>query len=64
MSPVLLSVTEIVGVDYRRTVGILYQMFLSVGNIILPLLAFYITDWRWLQVAITAPYILFISFYW
>ncbi|KAI4800601.1 hypothetical protein KUCAC02_009595 [Chaenocephalus aceratus] len=55
--------TEIVGVDYRRTVGILYQMFLSVGNIILPLLAFYITDWRWLQVAITAPYILFISFY-
>ncbi|XP_033977186.1 solute carrier family 22 member 2-like [Trematomus bernacchii] len=56
--------TEIVGVDYRRTVGILYQMFLSVGNIILPLLAFYITDWRWLQVAITAPYILFISFYW
>ncbi|KAK1875251.1 Solute carrier family 22 member 2 [Dissostichus eleginoides] len=56
--------TEIVGVDYRRMVGILYQMFLSVGNIILPLLAFYITDWRWLQVAITAPYILFISFYW
>ncbi|KAK5852636.1 hypothetical protein PBY51_006488 [Eleginops maclovinus] len=56
--------TEIVGVEYRRTVGILYQMLFSIGNLVIPLLAFYITDWRWLQVAFTAPYILFISFYW
>ncbi|XP_023285693.1 solute carrier family 22 member 2 [Seriola lalandi dorsalis] len=56
--------TEIVGVEYRRTVGILYQMFFSVGVLILPLLAYFITDWRWLQVTITAPYILFLSYYW
>ncbi|XP_056283622.1 solute carrier family 22 member 2 isoform X2 [Pseudoliparis swirei] len=56
--------TEIVGVEYRRTVGILFQMFFSVGVLILPLLAYFITDWRWLQVVITAPYILFLSYYW
>uniref|UniRef100_A0A672HPM8 Solute carrier family 22 member 3 n=1 Tax=Salarias fasciatus TaxID=181472 RepID=A0A672HPM8_SALFA len=57
-------ITEIVGVEYRRTVGVLYQMFFSVGILLLPLLAYFITDWRWLQVAITAPYILFLSYYW
>ncbi|GAA6226939.1 solute carrier family 22 member 2-like [Lates japonicus] len=56
--------TEIVGVEYRRTVGILFQMFFSVGVLILPLLAYYITDWRWLQVVIAAPYVLFLSYYW
>ncbi|XP_069028460.1 solute carrier family 22 member 2-like [Embiotoca jacksoni] len=56
--------TEIVGVEYRRTVGILFQMFFSIGNLILPLLAYFITDWRWLQVVITVPYILFVSYYW
>lgn len=58
------SVTEIVGVEFRRTVGILYQMFFSIGILILPLLAYYITDWRWLQVAFTLPYFLFLSYYW
>ncbi|XP_022063705.1 solute carrier family 22 member 2-like [Acanthochromis polyacanthus] len=56
--------TEIVGVEYRRTVGILFQMFFSVGVLILPLLAYFVTDWRWLQVIITAPYIFFLVYYW
>lgn len=60
----VVSVTEMVGVKYRRTVGILYQMFFSIGNLILPLLAYFITDWRWLQVTITAPFVLFLSYYW
>ncbi|KAG7265010.1 hypothetical protein CRUP_038115 [Coryphaenoides rupestris] len=58
-----MGVTELVGVEYRRTVGVLYQMFFSVGILLLPLLAYYITDWRWLQVVITVPYILFLSYY-
>lgn len=62
--PVPLLVTEIVGVKYRRTVGILYQMFFSVGLLILPLLAYFITDWRWLQVTFTVPYVLFVCYYW
>ncbi|KAM8725363.1 solute carrier family 22 member 2-like [Acanthopagrus schlegelii] len=56
--------TEMVGAEYRRTVGIVYQMFFSIGNLILPLLAYYITDWRWLQVVITVPYLFFLPYYW
>ncbi|XP_068564612.1 solute carrier family 22 member 2-like [Cebidichthys violaceus] len=56
--------TEIVGVEYRRMVGILYQMFFSVGVLLLPLLAYFITDWRWLQLVISVPNILFLSYYW
>uniref|UniRef100_A0A673BYS8 Solute carrier family 22 member 2 n=1 Tax=Sphaeramia orbicularis TaxID=375764 RepID=A0A673BYS8_9TELE len=56
--------TEVVGKEYRRTVGILFQMLFSVGNLILPLLAYFITDWRWMQVTFAAPYILFVSYYW
>uniref|UniRef100_A0A3Q3SNH7 Solute carrier family 22 member 3 n=1 Tax=Mastacembelus armatus TaxID=205130 RepID=A0A3Q3SNH7_9TELE len=57
-------VTELVGVEFRRTVGILYQMFFSIGLLILPPLAYFIAEWRWLQVVITAPYILMLSYYW
>ncbi|XP_062267410.1 solute carrier family 22 member 2-like [Platichthys flesus] len=56
--------TEIVGVEHRRTVGILFQMFFSIGNLLLSLLAYVITDWRWLQVVFSAPYIFFVSYYW
>ncbi|XP_032398408.1 solute carrier family 22 member 2 [Etheostoma spectabile] len=57
-------ITEIVGVEYRRTVGVIYQMFFSIGILLLPLLAYFIADWRWLQVVITVPYFLFLSYYW
>ncbi|KAG7508125.1 solute carrier family 22 member 2-like [Solea senegalensis] len=56
--------TEIVGVKHRRTVGIIFQMFFSVGLLILPPLAYFITDWRWFQVAIAAPNVLFLAYYW
>ncbi|MGH0143920.1 UNVERIFIED_CONTAM: hypothetical protein FKN15_027024 [Acipenser sinensis] len=56
--------TELVGVDYRRTVGVIYQMFFSVGILILPLIAYLIPNWRWVQVAITAPYFFFLLYYW
>lgn len=59
-----LSVAEIVGVEYRRTTGISYQLMFSVGVLILPLLAYLIADWRWLQVAVSAPYLLFLVYYW
>ncbi|KAJ8009056.1 hypothetical protein DPEC_G00084880 [Dallia pectoralis] len=57
-------ITELVGVEHRRTVGIIYQSVFSVGIIILPLIAYFITDWRWLQVIFTAPYLVFLSYYW
>ncbi|XP_048063500.1 solute carrier family 22 member 2 [Megalobrama amblycephala] len=57
-------ITELVGVEYRRTVGVTYQMIFSLGLLILPLLAYFIPNWRWLQVVFTIPYICFLTYYW
>ncbi|NP_998315.1 solute carrier family 22 member 2 [Danio rerio] len=57
-------ITELVGVDHRRTVGVTYQLFFSMGILLLPLLAYFITNWRWLQVVFTVPYICFLTYYW
>uniref|UniRef100_A0A8C1FHP6 Solute carrier family 22 member 3 n=1 Tax=Cyprinus carpio carpio TaxID=630221 RepID=A0A8C1FHP6_CYPCA len=57
-------ITELVGVEYRRMVGVTYQMFFSLGILILPLLAYFIPNWRWLQVVFTIPYICFLTYYW
>ncbi|CAG00152.1 unnamed protein product [Tetraodon nigroviridis] len=57
-------VTEIVGVEQRRFVGIFYQMFISISFLIIPLLAYFITDWRWLQAAFCLPSIIFVCYYW
>ncbi|KAG5846631.1 solute carrier family 22 member 2 [Anguilla anguilla] len=57
-------ITELVGVEYRRTVGILYQMFFSIGILILPLIGYFVTDWRWFNVIISVPYICFLAYYW
>ncbi|XP_051511779.1 solute carrier family 22 member 2 [Myxocyprinus asiaticus] len=57
-------ITELVGVEYRRTVGVTYQMFFSIGLLILPLFAYLIPNWRWLQVVFTIPYLCFLSYYW
>uniref|UniRef100_A0A3B4B5T5 Solute carrier family 22 member 3 n=1 Tax=Periophthalmus magnuspinnatus TaxID=409849 RepID=A0A3B4B5T5_9GOBI len=56
--------TEMVGLEYRRLVGILYQMVISGGIVAMVLLAYYIPDWRWLQVVCSAPNLLFLSYYW
>uniref|UniRef100_A0A671NNG2 Solute carrier family 22 member 2-like n=1 Tax=Sinocyclocheilus anshuiensis TaxID=1608454 RepID=A0A671NNG2_9TELE len=57
-------ITELVGVEYRRMVGVTYQLFFSLGILILPLLAYFIPNWRWLQVVFTIPYICFLTYYW
>ncbi|KAK1796130.1 hypothetical protein P4O66_009212 [Electrophorus voltai] len=57
-------ITEVVGVEYRRTAGVVFQMFFSLGILLLPLVAYLISSWRWLQVAITVPYFFFLSYFW
>ncbi|XP_032881597.1 solute carrier family 22 member 2-like [Amblyraja radiata] len=57
-------ITELVGLEYRRTVGILYQVCYSTGMMLLPAVAYLIPDWRNLQLATTIPNFLFLAYYW
>ncbi|NWW70884.1 S22A3 protein, partial [Climacteris rufus] len=56
-------VTEIVGSD-QRIVGIVIQMFFTLGIIILPGIAYLIPTWQGIQLAISLPNFLFLLYYW
>lgn len=55
---------EMVGSSYRLFAGVVMQMFFSVGFMLTAGFAYFIHDWRWLQIALTLPGLLFICYYW
>ncbi|XP_026937701.1 solute carrier family 22 member 1 isoform X2 [Sagmatias obliquidens] len=57
-------ITEFVGLGYRRTVAILYQVAFTVGLVLLSGLAYAVPHWRWLQLAVSLPTFLLPLCYW
>ncbi|XP_004639493.2 solute carrier family 22 member 2 [Octodon degus] len=57
-------ITEFVGLSYRRTVGIFYQVAFTVGLLVLAGVAYALPHWRWLQLAVTLPNFCFLLYYW
>ncbi|XP_075720576.1 solute carrier family 22 member 2 [Rhinoderma darwinii] len=57
-------VAEFVGLDHRKTVGIVYQVAFTVGLLALAGVAYCITNWRWLQLVVTLPNFVFLTYYW
>ncbi|XP_077204386.1 solute carrier family 22 member 2 isoform X2 [Paroedura picta] len=57
-------ITEFVGLSYRRTVGIVYQVAFTVGLLVLAAIAYAVPYWRWLQLAVTLPNFFFLLYYW
>ncbi|CAL1533640.1 unnamed protein product [Lymnaea stagnalis] len=55
--------TELVGPKYRVVAGFVSQGFYSIGFMSLAGIAYFIREWRYLEIAITLPVILF-SLYW
>lgn len=57
------SVTEIVGSD-QRIVGIVIQIFFTLGIMLLPGIAYLVPTWQGIQLAISLPNFLFLLYYW
>ena len=57
-------VTEIVAPELRTPFGIMTQFPFGIGASLLPLVAYFIKDWTALQLAISIPCTLLISYYW
>ncbi|OXB69887.1 UNVERIFIED_CONTAM: hypothetical protein H355_003392, partial [Colinus virginianus] len=55
---------EFVGLSFRRTVGIIYQLAFTVGLLILTAVAYMLPHWRWLQLAVTLPNFFFLLYHW
>lgn len=55
---------ELVGPQYRKLASVITGAFFALGQIILGLEAWYVTDYRWLHIVICSPAILFLSYWW
>lgn len=55
---------EMVGPSYRLFAGVACMMFFSFGYVLTGIIAYYIPDWRELQIALTLPGLLFMCYYW
>ena len=55
---------ELVGLRWRALVGLVYQIPFSCGFMGLPAAAYFLRDWRHLQLAISAPAVLMLGFWW
>jgi OCT family organic cation transporter-like MFS transporter 4/5 len=55
---------EMVGKHKRTTAGIIINYFYAIGEALLGLLAWLIRDWQKLQLAISAPALIFIVYNW
>jgi len=55
---------EMVGPKDRLVAGTICQMFFSAGYMLTALFAYYITEWRNLQIALTVPGLIFFTYWW
>lgn len=55
---------EMVGPSYRLFAGVACMMFFSLGYVLTAAFAYFITDWRQFQIALTLPGLLFMCYYW
>ncbi|EFN89278.1 Organic cation transporter protein [Harpegnathos saltator] len=55
---------EIVGTEWRAAINAFYQIPYCLGCMVLAGLAFWLRHWRYLQVAITLPSIVCLSYWW
>ncbi|CAL1547500.1 unnamed protein product [Lymnaea stagnalis] len=56
--------TELVGPKYRVVAGFVIQIFYGLGYLGLSGIAYFIRDWRYLELAITLPAVLFGVYWW
>ncbi|XP_071542407.1 organic cation transporter protein-like isoform X2 [Panulirus ornatus] len=62
--PNFVILMEVVGPDGRTVMGMLYQVFFAVGFMVLPLIAYFVRQWRNLQLCISVPSALLLLYYW
>lgn len=53
-----------VGPKKRLIAGVGVQLFFTMGYLLTAAFAYYITNWRMLQVALTIPSIVFLLYWW
>ncbi|KAL7018302.1 hypothetical protein ACKWTF_010716 [Chironomus riparius] len=53
-----------VGKESRMIAGVVFMMFFSLGFMLMGVLAFFVTDWRFYQISLTIPGLIFLAYWW
>lgn len=53
-----------VGTKWRTTLGVLYQIPFNMGHLSLAGLSYLLRDWKYLQIAISLPSVILVTYYW
>ncbi|CAH1781929.1 unnamed protein product [Owenia fusiformis] len=56
--------SEILGPKFRTYWGVGNQYFYAIGQMLLALLGYLIRDWRYIEIAISAPLVLYLTYWW
>ncbi|XP_042224820.1 organic cation transporter protein-like isoform X2 [Homarus americanus] len=62
--PNFVILMEVVGPEGRTTMGMMYQGFFSIGFMVLPAIAYFVREWRYLQLYISVPSVILLLYYW
>ncbi|XP_042881764.1 organic cation transporter protein-like [Penaeus japonicus] len=62
--PNFVLLMEVVGPEARTIMGMMYQAFFSVGFMLLPGIAYFVRDWRNLELCISVPTVVLLLYYW
>ena len=55
---------EIIGIQWRELISVLFQIPFNLGHLTLAGFAYFLTDWRSLQFALSIPSVILISYFW
>lgn len=64
MTTSFVLIMELVGIRYREMISVMFHIPFNLGHLTLPLFAYFIRDWRYLQMALSVPSVVLISYYW
>lgn len=55
---------EIVSCNQRVSTNVILNLFYPVGDVLLGVVAMYVTDWRWFLRILYGPGVIFFLYYW
>ncbi|KAJ6641511.1 Organic cation transporter protein [Pseudolycoriella hygida] len=64
MTTSFVLIMEITATKWREVISVLYQIPFNLGHLTLPGFAYFIRDWRHLQLGLSLPSVILISYYW